>query len=350
MEPRARRALGRNPLSRPQGCRQHNCKRRLRRRQQQQQQLPPPPQQQQQRYQQHYHNQHNHHHNPYGPTTPRTMIITSLVAGAVAGGVAKTCIAPLDRTKIHFQIHDSKFSVRKAAKFLVHTYTRHGFTALWRGNSATMVRIIPYAALQYCSHEQFKIMLKVDTNERKKGRQAQSFLAGSLAGLFSSICTYPLDLARARMAVSDSDKVRLSDVFKTLVRKNGYLALYRGFLPSIIGIVPYAGVTFFTYETAKRLHYEYSGKDEPSHLQRMAFGALAGLLGQSASYPLDVIRRRMQTSDIKLGMIETALRILADPNPIRSIYRGLSLNWVKGPMSVGISFATFDLLTKTLRQ
>lgn len=278
------------------------------------------------------------------------MIITSLVSGAVAGGVAKTFIAPLDRTKIHFQIHDSRFSIREAAKFLSDTYTHHGFTALWRGNSATMIRILPYAALQYCSHEQFKILLKVDTNERKKNGKAKSFLAGSLAGLVSSICTYPLDLARARMAVSQSDKVRLTEIFKTLVIKDGYAALYRGCLPSILGIIPYAGVTFFTYETAKRLHYEYTGKDEPNHLQRMGFGALAGLLGQSASYPLDVVRRRMQTSEARLGMTETIMRVIMDPAPFKSMYRGLSLNWIKGPISVGISFTTFDLLTKLLRE
>jgi solute carrier family 25 protein 42 len=278
------------------------------------------------------------------------MIITSLVSGAVAGGVAKTVIAPLDRTKIHFQTHDSRFSIREAAKFLSDTYNHHGFTALWRGNSATMIRILPYAALQYCSHEQFKIILKVDTNERKKNGKAKSFLAGSLAGLVSSICTYPLDLARARMAVSQSDKVRLTEIFKTLVIKDGYFALYRGCLPSILGIIPYAGVTFFTYETAKRLHFEQTGKTEPNHLQRMAFGALAGLLGQSASYPLDVIRRRMQTSPMRLGMTETIMRIVIDPAPFKSMYRGLSLNWIKGPISVGISFTIFDLLTKLLRE
>lgn len=213
-----------------------------------------------------------------------------------------------------------------------------------------MVRILPYAALQYCSHEQFKKLLNGATNEGKKEGKAKSFLAGSLAGLVSSICTCPLDLARARMAVSNSDKIRLVDIFTRVVTKDGYLALYRGCLPSMIGIVPYAGVTFFTYETAKRLHYEQTGKKEPNHLQRLAFGALAGLLGQSASYPLDMVRRRMQTSATKLRMTETARRIVADPNPLRSMYRGLSLNWIKGPISVGISFTTFDLLTKFLGQ
>jgi len=278
------------------------------------------------------------------------MIITSLISGAVAGGVAKTCIAPLDRTKIHFQTHDTKFTVKNAAKFLANTYNQHGFTALWRGNSATMVRILPYAALQYSSHEQFKIMLKVNTNEGKRKFKLRSFLAGSLAGLVSSLCTYPLDLARARMAVAKSDKVRLIDIFKTLVRREGFLSLYRGCLPSTIGIVPYAGATFFTYETAKRLHHERTGKKEPHNLQRMGFGALAGLIGQSASYPFDVVRRRMQTSDKRVGMLETINKIREDPAPFRSMYRGMSLNWVKGPVSVGVSFTTFDLLTKLLRQ
>jgi len=76
-------------------------------------------------------------------------------------------------------------------------------------------------------------------------------------------------------------------------------------------------------------------------------GAIAGLLGQSASYPLDIVRRRMQTATLT-GTTYSTIRstittVVRQEGVIKGLYKGLSLNWVKGPIAVGISFTTFDI-------
>ena len=54
------------------------------------------------------------------------------------------------------------------------------------------------------------------------------------------------------MAVTNVGEYKnLLDVFKRTLRDEGYRAMYRGFAPTIIGVVPYAGVSFLTYETLK---------------------------------------------------------------------------------------------------
>ena len=38
------------------------------------------------------------------------------------------------------------------------------------------------------------------------------------------------------------------------LRRGGVLSLYRGVTPTLLGIVPYAGISFFTYESLKKVH------------------------------------------------------------------------------------------------
>lgn len=53
-------------------------------------------------------------------------------------------------------------------------------------------------------------------------------IAGSLAGVTSQSATYPLDLARARMAVTNATEYRtLRAVFVKVVREEGFRRLYR---------------------------------------------------------------------------------------------------------------------------
>lgn len=99
----------------------------------------------------------------------------------------------------------------------------------------------------------------------------------------------------------------------------------------MMGVIPYAGVSFFTYETLKRWYRgmfmiikitnsmavlkfdvleHVDSSPTPHPIASLGFGAIAGMLGQSTSYPLDIVRRRMQTDTNKtylsiLGTLRT---------------------------------------------
>lgn len=102
---------------------------------------------------------------------------------------------------------------------------------------------------------------------------------------------------------------------------------------------------------------EYTGDIKPNAIYSLMFGAIAGICGQTSSYPLDIVRRRMQTSgmainnnDIYSSVRQTLVKIYKEEGIVRGFYKGLSMNWVKGPIAVGISFSTYDRIKHFLQQ
>jgi len=61
--------------------------------------------------------------------------------------------------------------------------------------------------------------------------------------------------------------------------------------PTLVGIFPYAGLKFYFYEEMKRHVPEEYNK---SIMAKLTCGSVAGLLGQTFTYPLEVVRRQMQ--------------------------------------------------------
>ncbi|RKP18133.1 mitochondrial carrier [Rozella allomycis CSF55] len=257
-----------------------------------------------------------------------------LLSGGIAGCFAKTAIGPLDRVKIlfqtsnpHYKHHSGTFSgVFKVARDI---YCTQGLKGLFRGHSVMIIRIFPYSATNYLAYEQFKKLL-YNTERPSVFRR---ILAGSMAGACAVSITYPLDTLRARMAsqVKAHEILPLHSLIRKMATENRYpwSSFYKGFLPSLYGILPYAGVSFFTYETFKNL-LKGPGNDFPVH-KRLFCGMIAGSVAQTASYPLDVVRRRLQMQGITshlpnyIGTFH-AIRTIIQTEGIRGLYVGWSSN------------------------
>jgi hypothetical protein len=113
--------------------------------------------------------------------------------------------------------------------------------------------------------------------------------------------TQPTGNGRLAMAPHSSLTLPHSPHSPSLTLQEGALAFYKGWLPSVIGVVPYVGLNFCVYETLKHAllaHYDLRDERDLSVAARLACGAAAGTTGQTVAYPFDVARRRLQ---VRLG-------------------------------------------------
>ncbi|KAM5547430.1 mitochondrial carrier protein CoAc2 [Rosa sericea] len=289
-----------------------------------------------------------------------------LIAGGVAGGVAKTVVAPLERIKILFQTRRSEYqslglfgSVKKIAK-------TEGPMGFYRGNGASVARIVPYAALHYMSYEQYRRWIILAFPDRGRG-PVLDLVAGSLSGGTAVLFTYPLDLVRTKLAyqVVGSPKLKLQgimnneqlykgivDCFSKTYKEAGLRGLYRGVAPSLYGIFPYAGLKFYFYEKMKR----YVPPEQKSSIMvKLVCGSVAGLLGQTFTYPLDVVRRQMQVQRLiasnspeMKGTMES-LVLIAKQQGWKQLFSGLSINYLKVVPSVAIGFTVYDVMKAYLQ-
>ena len=126
--------------------------------------------------------------------------------------VAKSVVAPVDRIKILYQVSSRKFHLRDVPRVALKIMRTEGFTALWKGNTATMIRVFPYSGIQFMVFDRCKTaFLKAHEERNDSSRQwglspLESLLCGSFAGICSAVCTYPLDMTRAQLAVLKRSK------------------------------------------------------------------------------------------------------------------------------------------------
>jgi solute carrier family 25 phosphate transporter 23/24/25/41 len=217
-----------------------------------------------------------------------------LLAGGVAGAVSRTCTAPLDRLKIFFQVSSMRGQQFTLVSCVRHMLAEGGVRSLWRGNGINVLKIAPENALRFFAYEQVKRLLVRGNGEGKELQVHQRLLAGSTAGVIAQTTIYPMEVLKTRLALGSTGQYRgMGDCCRQILAREGPRALYRGITPSLVGVIPYAGIDLAVYETLKNM-YQSHVSQEPSWLVPLACGTVSSTCGQLASYPLSLVRTRLQ--------------------------------------------------------
>lgn len=271
------------------------------------------------------------------------------VSGGIAGAMAKTLIAPLERLRLLAQTgHANPLGSMATLSAVIRN---EGFRALWRGNTANVVRMVPSkCVLLACSDLYQDLFRHEHINAFTRGG-----LAGALAGGTATLCSYPLDLVRTRMAgvlITPGTPTRYHTILGTLViiaREESVFGLFRGITPTLLGSFPYEGIKFGCYASLKHR----GGEEWQQPAGKAVFGALAGTVANVLTYPNDVLRRRLQLQgcpDIKNGVVYNGYvdccRKVVALEGWRALYAGLWLTVVRGIPNTGIQFGVYELCKK----
>ncbi|XP_046340602.1 calcium-binding mitochondrial carrier protein SCaMC-2-like isoform X1 [Haliotis rufescens] len=275
-----------------------------------------------------------------------------LVAGGAAGAVSRTATAPLDRLKILLQVHGSRKNISIKSGFQ-HMLKEGGYMSMWRGNGINVIKIAPESALKFMAYEQIKTWIKGDSN--RDIHVFERLLSGSAAGAISQTIIYPMEVLKTRLALRKTGQYNgVFDCTMKIFKHEGAKAFYKGYIPNLLGIIPYAGIDLAIYETLKKSYSARNKNKDPGIFVLLACGTTSSTCGQLASYPLALVRTRLQAqakADVKGGIPDnmTGLfrTIIREEGP-RGLYRGITPNFMKVAPAVSISYVVYEQVRKAL--
>eukprot|EP00357_Protocruzia_adherens_P035982 CAMPEP_0115040346 /NCGR_PEP_ID=MMETSP0216-20121206/44732_1 /TAXON_ID=223996 /ORGANISM="Protocruzia adherens, Strain Boccale" /LENGTH=135 /DNA_ID=CAMNT_0002421485 /DNA_START=592 /DNA_END=999 /DNA_ORIENTATION=- len=129
----------------------------------------------------------------------------------------------------------------------------------------------------------------------------------------------------------------------------------------MMGIIPYTGLNFCFFYTTKEVLEGKKIKTGP--LAHFLIGASGSIIAQSVSYPFDIVRKKLQAEHFyrienmeefasarvaKSSALDICRKIM-EREGLRGFYKGIMINYIKGPIASGITFTIVEFLTSVLR-
>lgn len=138
---------------------------------------------------------------------------------------------------------------------------------------------------------------------------------------------------------------------KVMREEGGFLALYRGMVPTAVGVAPYVGINFAAYEGLRGV---ITPPENTTVARKLACGALAGAISQTLTYPFDVLRRKMQVRGMGTALGPQyngalhALVMIVRNEGVGGLYRGIWANLLKVAPSIATSFFTYEFVKERI--
>ncbi|XP_061360977.1 folate transporter 1, chloroplastic isoform X2 [Gastrolobium bilobum] len=231
-------------------------------------------------------------------------------AGAAAGFATVAVVHPLDVVRTRFQVNDGRVSHLPSYKNTAHavfTIARlEGLRGLYAGFLPGVLGSTISWGLYFFFYDKAK--QRYARNREEKLNAGLHLASAAEAGALVCLCTNPVWLVKTRLQLQTPlhqtrPYAGLYDAFRTIMREEGFSALYRGIVPGLF-LVSHGAIQFTAYEELRKFIVDLKSKGCKIHHQNpdkllnsvdyAVLGATSKIAAILLTYPFQVIRARLQ--------------------------------------------------------
>ncbi|KAF5270680.1 hypothetical protein FQA39_LY01418 [Lamprigera yunnana] len=276
-----------------------------------------------------------------------------LICGAFGGLCTVLVGHPLDTVKVRLQtmpipkLHETPLytSTFDCIRKII---TKEGFFGLYKGVLAPLVSLPPIFGISFVGYSIGKSLFESASD--KPLSMTQDFLAGGVAGFFSTVFTTPGERIKCLLQIQQSSKEKqyngILDAAVKLYRKDGIRSIYKGTLITLVRDIPASGAFYLTYNQFKRYCTD-DGKKDMHFLLTIIGGGLAGTMNWLVCMPADVVKSRLQTSQ-KATSTMVVFRQIFLQEGLLGFYRGITPVLLRAFPANGACFIGFEFCRKLL--
>ncbi|KAI3808421.1 hypothetical protein L1987_24372 [Smallanthus sonchifolius] len=291
------------------------------------------------------------------------------VAGSVAGLATVTFSHPLDVVRTRFQVYDGRNPNLPCYRHTPHALFTIGRLEGLRGLYAGFNPAVLGSTLSWGLYFYFYNNAKQRYMGNQEKTSARTHLASAAeAGALVCLSTNPVWVVKTRLQLQTPHHQGrpysgFNDAFKTILRDEGWRALYKGLLPGLF-LVTHGAIQFTVYEELRKIIIDFRRKqnssiDKSSDLLTIidyaTLGASSKLVAILATYPFQVIRSRLQQRPNTYGVPRYAdsghaLEKTARLEGVKGFYGGFTANLLKTLPAASITFIAYENVLNLLKQ
>ncbi|KAG7808833.1 hypothetical protein KL921_003915 [Ogataea angusta] len=237
------------------------------------------------------------------------------------------------------------------------TLRNEGLKAFYKGTLAPLIGVGACVSVQFYGFHEAKRQILKHNPKQHDLTLGQFYVAGAFAGIVNAPITSPVEQIRILLQVQ-KDNLKLyngpRDAISKIYKQAGLLkGIFRGSMVTFLREAQAYGVWFLTYEflISKFIQFHKTERHNISTMELLVCGAVAGDALWISSYPLDVVKSRLQsdgfgrTSRYKGSVVEVAKHIMRHEGPL-GFWKGIGPTLLR---AIPCSAATFTTVEYVLR-